>query len=74
MAASAAAGKGVGPAAAVPRLQLLRDVMPQLHGRPGAGDGGAASTLPAVRLASDEAAVAENEGQKSCSFAFPTLC
>jgi hypothetical protein len=59
VAASAAAGKAVGPAAAVPRLQLFRDVMPQLHGRPGGGDGGAASTLPAVSLglASDEAAV-----------------
>ena len=43
---------------AAERLQILRDLTPRLHGRPG-GDGGAAAVLPAVTLAltSDEAAV-----------------
>ena len=38
---------------------MLRELMPQLHGRPGGNDGGAAATLAAVSLglASDEATV-----------------
>ena len=56
--ATLGAGKGAAAVSAVPRLQILRDLTPRLHGRPG-GDGGAAAVLPAVTLAltSDEAAV-----------------
>ena len=59
VAAAVAAGRSAKPTAAVPRLQMLRELMPQLHGRPGVNDGGAASTLAAVSLglASDEATV-----------------
>ena len=52
------AGKGAEAVAMVPRLQLLRDLMPNLHGRPG-GVGGAGGTLNTVSLGleSDEATV-----------------
>lgn len=57
--AAVAAGQAARPTAAVPRLQMLRELMPHLHGRPGGHDGGAASTLAVVGvgLASDEATV-----------------
>ena len=59
VAAAVAAGRSAKPTASVPRLQMLRELMPQLHGRPGGNDGGAAATLAAVSLglASDEATV-----------------